>query len=83
VDLSNFGPNTVFTRGTQLKVQDVDTLQWQSDFTNKFEALGYKHELVTGVDFSREEKEGVRRGGRQPDQAHHHGRHARRWRLPR
>lgn len=56
VDLSNFGPNTVFTRGTQLKVQDVDTLQWQSDFTNKFEALGYKHELVTGVDFSREEK---------------------------
>jgi catecholate siderophore receptor len=56
VDLSNFGPNTVFTRGTQLKVQDVDTLQWQSDFTNKFEALGYKHELVAGVDFSREEK---------------------------
>ncbi len=56
VDLTNFGPATVFTRGTQLKVQDVDTLQWQSDFTNKFEALGYKHELVTGVDFSREEK---------------------------
>ncbi len=56
VDLTNFGPNTVFTRGTQLKVQDVDTLQWQTDFTNKFQALGYSHELITGVDFSREEK---------------------------
>ena len=56
VDLTNFGPNTVFTRGTQLKVQDVDTLQWQTDYTNKFQALGYTHELITGVDFSREEK---------------------------
>ncbi|ROZ66589.1 TonB-dependent siderophore receptor [Ramlibacter sp. WS9] len=55
-DLSNFGPNTVFTRGTQLKIQDVDTLHAQSDLSAKFNALGYRHELQTGVDFAREEK---------------------------
>jgi len=57
-DLSNFGPNTVFSRGTQLKVQEMDTTQLQTDFTRKFEALGYRHEVVTGLDFSREEKVG-------------------------
>ena len=56
VDLGTFGAGTVFTRGTQLKVQDMRTLQWQTDFTRKFDALGYRHELMTGVDFSREEK---------------------------
>ena len=56
VDLSTFGPNTVLTRGTQLKVQDLDTLNFQSDFSTKFNALGYKHELLTGFDFAREEK---------------------------
>jgi catecholate siderophore receptor len=55
-DLSNFGPGTVFTRGTNLKIQDVDTLHGQSDLTSKFNALGYRHELQTGVDFAREEK---------------------------
>jgi catecholate siderophore receptor len=35
-----FGPNTVFTRGTQLKIQDMDTVHLQSDFSRKFEALG-------------------------------------------
>lgn len=56
VDLSNFGPGTVFTRGTQLKIQDVDTLHAQSDFSKKFGALGVKHELQAGIDFAREEK---------------------------
>jgi len=55
-DLSNFGPNTVFTRGTNLKVQDMDTLFAQSDLSNKFNALGLKHELQTGIDYAREEK---------------------------
>lgn len=55
-DLSNFGPSTVFTRGTNLKVQDVDTLYAQSDFSKKFQALGLKHELLTGVDFAQEKK---------------------------
>lgn len=56
VDLGNFGPSTVFTRGTQLKIQDVDTLQWQSDFSRQFDALGVKHELLAGVDFANEKK---------------------------
>ena len=54
--LENFGPNTVFTRGTHLKVQDMKNLHLQSDFTNKFEALGVKHQLMAGVDYSRERK---------------------------
>ncbi|TWO72827.1 TonB-dependent siderophore receptor [Caenimonas sedimenti] len=56
VDLSNFGPNTVFTRGTNLKVQDVETIHAQSDLSTKFQAFGFRHELTTGIDAAREEK---------------------------
>ena len=55
-DLGTFGPGTVFTRGTNLKVQDMDVLQAQSDLSAKFDALGLKHQLTAGVDFSREQK---------------------------
>lgn len=55
-DLSNFGPGTVFNRGTQLKIQNVDTLHVQSDFSTKFDALAVKHELLAGIDAAREEK---------------------------
>jgi catecholate siderophore receptor len=56
VDLSNFGPGTVFNRGAPLKIQDVDTLQLQSDFSKKFSALGVQHELLAGIDISSEKK---------------------------
>ncbi|MGE0497447.1 MAG: TonB-dependent receptor [Ramlibacter sp.] len=56
VDLSTFGPNTVINRGTQLKIQDLDSVQLQSDFNTKFEALGVKHAFITGVDISQEKK---------------------------
>ncbi len=56
VDLSNFNDRTRFTRGTNLKIQDVDTLHAQSDFTSKFSALGVKHAITTGVDFAIEKK---------------------------
>jgi catecholate siderophore receptor len=56
VNLSNFGPNTIFNRGTQLKVQDFDTTHVQSDLSSKFNALGMRHEVLTGVDFANEEK---------------------------
>lgn len=56
VDLTNFGPDTIFTRGTQLKVQDFKTVHAQSDLSTKFEALGFKHTLQTGIDFAHEEK---------------------------
>jgi catecholate siderophore receptor len=54
--LATFGPATVLTRGTNLKIQDMDTLHVQSDFSKKFEALGVRHELLTGVDLATEEK---------------------------
>jgi catecholate siderophore receptor len=56
VSLDNYGPGTVLTRGTHLKIQKLDTVQAQSDFSTKFDALGVKHELIAGVDVSREER---------------------------
>ncbi|KNZ33397.1 MAG: TonB-dependent receptor [Methylibium sp. NZG] len=56
VSLATFGPNTVINRGTQLKVQDMDTWHAQSDLSTRFEALGMKHELQAGVDYAREQK---------------------------
>lgn len=55
-NLSNFGPGTRLTRGNNLKIQDMDTLHLQSDFSNKFEALGVRHELLAGADFAHEKK---------------------------
>jgi catecholate siderophore receptor len=55
-DQSNFGPGTVFTRGTNLKVQDMDVLQAQSDLNAKFTAWGLRHQVTAGVDFAREKK---------------------------
>src|SRR3989344_1676672 len=50
--LENFGPATRLTRGTHLKIQDMDTVHLQSDFSKKIGALGYKHELLAGAGFS-------------------------------
>ncbi len=55
-DLSNFNAGTVFTRGTQIKIQDMDVLQAQSDYSGKHQLFGLKHELATGVDVSREKR---------------------------
>lgn len=54
--LASLGPNTVLTRSTHLKIQDMDTLHMQSDFSKKFNALGFKHELLAGVDLATEDK---------------------------
>ncbi len=56
VALDTFGPDTVLTRGNHTKVQDLDTVYAQSDFSGKFDALGVRHELQAGVDVAREEK---------------------------
>jgi len=55
-NLSNFGPNTVLTRGTQNKIQDLDSVYVQSDLSAKFDALGMRHELLSGIDVAREQK---------------------------
>ena len=53
-NLSNFGVNTVVNRGTNLKIQDMDTLYFQSDYQTRFKAWGVQHELLAGMDFARE-----------------------------
>jgi catecholate siderophore receptor len=57
VGLDNFGPNTVINRGTQLKVQDMQTVTVQSDLSAKFKAAGMDHNLQTGLDFAQEKKQ--------------------------
>ncbi len=56
VNLDNFSDATVLTRGTQLKVQDMNNLHAQSDYSRKFEALGLRHELVSGIDLAQENR---------------------------
>ena len=56
VTLDNLNDRTVFNRGAALKIQDMDTMHFQSDFSSKFDALGFKHEIITGVDFAQEKK---------------------------
>jgi catecholate siderophore receptor len=56
VSLVTFGPDSKFTRGTNLKIQNMDTVHAQSDFSKKFQALGLKHELLAGVDLATEDK---------------------------
>ncbi|MBL8345579.1 MAG: TonB-dependent siderophore receptor [Rubrivivax sp.] len=56
VSLATFGPDTVINRGTQLKIQDLDTLFAQSDYASKFKAFGMGHSLQAGVDLAQERK---------------------------
>ncbi|MDX2218778.1 MAG: TonB-dependent siderophore receptor [Burkholderiales bacterium] len=54
--LEGFGPSTVFSRGNQLKVQNLQTTQAQSDLSTKFTAFGKTHQLLAGVDFAKDER---------------------------
>ena len=44
----------VLCRGTNNKIQDMQTTYVQSDYSKKFEALGVKHEVLTGIDYAHE-----------------------------
>lgn len=57
VSLETFGPNTVINRGTQLKVQDMQTVTVQSDLNARIQAAGMEHHVFTGVDFAQEKKQ--------------------------
>jgi catecholate siderophore receptor len=54
--LSNLSDGTPLTRGTNLKIQDLDTTQVQSDLSSKFAALGMKHHLLAGIDIARDDR---------------------------
>lgn len=56
-NLANFSDATVLSRGTQLKIQDMDTLYLQTDYSAKFKALGLQHELLAGADFADEKRQ--------------------------
>jgi catecholate siderophore receptor len=55
--LDNFGASTVFNRNTNLKIQNMQLTQLQSDLSTKFTAWGVKHELLTGVDYAQEQRQ--------------------------
>jgi catecholate siderophore receptor len=56
VSLETFTPSTILTRGTNLKIQDLDSLYVQSDYSRKFSALGFRHALLAGIDYAKEAK---------------------------
>ncbi|MDO9197498.1 TonB-dependent siderophore receptor [Rhodoferax sp.] len=56
-NLANFSGATVLNRGTHLKIQDMDTLYLQSDYSAKFKALGLQHELLAGADYADEKRQ--------------------------
>ena len=55
VTSDTFGPNSVLTRGTNLKIQDMDTRYLQSDYSGKFQWGGLAHAVQSGVDVAHEE----------------------------
>ena len=56
VSLQTFGDASVVTRGTQLKIQDLQTAFVQSDYSGRFSAIGMRHEVLAGVDAALEKK---------------------------
>ncbi|NBW78253.1 MAG: TonB-dependent siderophore receptor [Betaproteobacteria bacterium] len=54
--LSTISSSTVLTRGTQNKIQDLDTKYLQSDLSSKFNTWGLKHEVLGGIDLASEQK---------------------------
>jgi catecholate siderophore receptor len=55
-NLTNFSDATILTRGNNAKIQDLDAVYAQSDYSRKFSALGLKHEVLAGVDLAKEGK---------------------------
>ena len=53
--LSNLNDNTVITRSPKGRVGYSDLTQIQSDYSGAFEALGKQHELLAGIDLTRED----------------------------
>jgi catecholate siderophore receptor len=55
----NFGDDTVLRRangnGVQAKVMDLETLSFQSDYDKKFNAFGWGHSLLAGIDLNQDD----------------------------
>ena len=61
--LDNFSDRTVLSRSSKLKIQDLESLYLQSDYSTQLNALGVKHEILAGIDFANEEKNVYRASG--------------------
>jgi catecholate siderophore receptor len=46
---------TIFTRGSQNKIQELDTINFQSDYSGRFQLAGMKHSVMAGVDAAKED----------------------------
>ncbi len=49
---------TVLTRGTQVKIMDMETVHGQSDYSREFRWAGLNHSLQSGLDAAREDFDG-------------------------
>lgn len=56
VSLQELSPSTTLTRGNNTKIQTLDSTYLQNDFSRKFAALGFEHELLAGLDAADEAK---------------------------
>ncbi|WP_210545767.1 TonB-dependent siderophore receptor [Rhodoferax sp. PAMC 29310] len=61
--LDNFSDRTVLNRSSRIKIQDLNSLYLQSEYSTKLMALGLKHEILAGVDFADEVKNVYRASG--------------------
>jgi catecholate siderophore receptor len=52
--LSDLNDSTVLKRSPKARFGDSDVLQAQSDYSSKFQALGFQHSLIAGVDVNHE-----------------------------
>ena len=50
--LTSIGPGTILTRGSQNKIQDMDSVYLQSDYNGKFKWFGLEHAILSGVDIA-------------------------------
>ena len=57
VTADNLSADSVLSRNAKARVGYSDLTQIQSDYSDKFEAGGFKHSLIAGVDLSHEDAE--------------------------
>ena len=52
VSPATIGAGTVLTRGSQNKIQDMESVYLQSDYSGRFDAFGMKHAVLSGIDLA-------------------------------
>lgn len=54
VTSDTFSDSTVLTRGTQVKIQDMQTQYLQSDYSGNHQWFGLNHSILSGIDLAHE-----------------------------